>query len=71
MNSKNWWRLLRAFWRTTSERNLDLIAAGIAFYGMLAIFPAVAAVIALWGFVSDPGERWAGPLPCRRWRRCG
>ena len=55
MNSQNWWRVLRAFWRTTSERNLDLIAAGIAFYGMLAIFPAVAAVIALWGFVSDPG----------------
>jgi membrane protein len=26
----------------------------VAFYAMLAIFPAVAGVIALWGFVSDP-----------------
>ena len=26
----------------------------MAFYGFLAIFPAAAAVIAIWGFVSDP-----------------
>ncbi len=31
-----------------------MIAAGVAFYGMFAIFPAVAAVIALWGFLADP-----------------
>lgn len=34
--------------------NLDMCAAGIAFFGFLAIFPAVAAVIAIWGFASDP-----------------
>lgn len=37
-----------------TARNLDLIAAGVAFYAMLAIFPAAAAIIALWGFVQDP-----------------
>lgn len=31
-----------------------MIAAGMAFYGFLAIFPAVAAVIAIWGFGADP-----------------
>lgn len=36
------------------RRNLSLIAAGVAFYAMLAIFPALAAVIALWGVFSDP-----------------
>ena len=35
-------------------RNLSLISAGVAFYAMLAIFPALAAVIALWGVFSDP-----------------
>ena len=39
---------------TFDERHLGLIAAGVAFYAMLAIFPAFAAVIALWGLVSDP-----------------
>lgn len=33
---------------------LDLIAAGVAFYGFLALFPAAATVIALWGIVNDP-----------------
>ena len=49
--------LLAAFWRfyrRTEQAELDLIAAGVAFYAFLAIFPAAAAVIALWGFVSDP-----------------
>ncbi|KMW60653.1 Ribonuclease BN [Candidatus Rhodobacter oscarellae] len=47
----------RIYWdvfRRLSARNLDLVAAGVAFYAMLAVFPAIAAVVALWGFVSDP-----------------
>lgn len=36
------------------ERELGLIAAGVAFFGFLAIFPALAALIALWGFAADP-----------------
>lgn len=49
--------LMAAFWRfyrRTEQAELDLIAAGVAFYAFLAIFPAAAAVIALWGFISDP-----------------
>lgn len=41
-------------YRRTEQAELDLIAAGVAFYGFLAIFPAVAAVIAIWGALSDP-----------------
>jgi membrane protein len=47
-------RLLIGVWTAMAARNLDLIAAGVAFYAMLAVFPAIAAVIAFWGFVSDP-----------------
>ena len=42
-------------YRRTEQAELDLIAAGVAFYGFLAIFPGVAAVIAIWGALSDPG----------------
>lgn len=45
--------LLRLY-RRTEQAELDLISAGVAFYGFLAIFPAVAAVIAIWGALSDP-----------------
>ena len=43
------------FFRRVEQSELDLIAAGVAFYGFLALFPAAAAVIAIWGFASDPG----------------
>ena len=49
--------LLAALWRfyrRTEQAELDLIAAGVAFYAFLAIFPAAAAVIAIWGFLFDP-----------------
>lgn len=45
--------ILKDLWNLSDERELDLIAAGIAFYGFLAIFPAAAAVIAIWGSFAD------------------
>jgi membrane protein len=47
-------KLLRAVWYATDERNLGLIAAGVAFYGMFSIFPAMVATIAIWGSFADP-----------------
>ena len=51
------WITLRAsFWhflRRLEAAELDLIAAGVAFYAFLAIFPAAAAIIAIWGLISD------------------
>ncbi len=41
-------------WRVAGERNLGLIAAGVGFFAMLAIFPALAALIALVAFWADP-----------------
>lgn len=47
-------RTIYAFWTLIDTRELALIAAGVAFFGFLALFPALAAVIALWGFAADP-----------------
>lgn len=46
-------RISRIYTRT-QKRELGLIAAGVAFFGFLAVFPALAAVIAVWGFAADP-----------------
>ncbi len=46
-------------WRTKSEitdDNVSMIAASVAFYALLALFPAIAAVISLWGLVFDPQQ---------------
>ncbi len=50
-----WWRAVTHVFRLMDEKNLGLIAAGVAFYAILAVFPGLAATIALWGIVGDPG----------------
>lgn len=49
------WHAMRHLFRLMDEKNLGLIAAGVAFYSILAVFPGLAAVIALWGVIGDPG----------------
>lgn len=49
-----WWRAARHVLRLNEEKRLGLIAAGVAFYAILAVFPGIAATIALWGIVGDP-----------------
>jgi membrane protein len=34
--------------------SLSLVAAGVAFYGLLAIFPAIIALVTVYGLVADP-----------------
>lgn len=48
------YRFLMRVWNATAERNLGLISAGVAFFAFLAVFPAIAALIALLGFMADP-----------------
>lgn len=49
-----WTAATLRLYRRTEQAELDLISAGVAFFGFLAIFPAVAAIIAIWGTVYDP-----------------
>lgn len=37
-----------------SESNLALVSAGVAFFAMLSLFPALAALIAVLGLIADP-----------------
>lgn len=46
------------FWRVVAEIAEDrvtLIAAGVTYYLLLALFPALAALVSIYGFVADPG----------------
>lgn len=52
--ASKWWRAANATLQTMDERNLGLIAAGSGFFTMLALFPGIAALIAIWGLVADP-----------------
>jgi membrane protein len=38
------------------EDNLTIVAAGVAFYGFVAVVPALAAMVAIYGLVADPSQ---------------
>lgn len=42
--------------RQQGEDNLSIVAAGVAFYGLLAIFPALTAAVSLYALVADPAQ---------------
>jgi membrane protein len=50
---------LDILWRVKvqlADDRVGLLAAGIAFYALLSVFPAIAAVISLWALVLDPQD---------------
>ncbi|MCO5080026.1 MAG: YihY/virulence factor BrkB family protein [Rhizobiaceae bacterium] len=49
-----WWRILKRVWSETNDDRAMLVAAGVTFYLLLALFPALAAFVSLYGFVADP-----------------
>lgn len=54
--ARAWRSILWRVWIGVGKHNLSIIAAGVAFFSTLAIFPAIAALIALYGLVADPAE---------------
>jgi len=54
INSSGWRDILL---RTKSEitgDHMPIVSAGVAFYTLLSLFPAIAAVISVWGLLADP-----------------
>jgi membrane protein len=39
-----------------SGDNISIVAAGVAFYGLLAVFPALAAMVMIYGLFADPAD---------------
>jgi membrane protein len=50
---RSWKDILFGTYRSISEDRVFAVAAGVAFYGLLAIFPAIGAVVSLYGLVAD------------------
>jgi membrane protein len=64
---------LMRVWKSISADNISLVAAGVAFYMLLAIFPALLFVVAMFGLLADPGSvqqmlvALKGVLPPEAW----
>ena len=66
---RGWWQVLKRTWREATDDNLGLIAAGVAFYGFLAMVPLLASLVLTYGIVVDPAEaakhirEWTAMVP--------
>jgi membrane protein len=54
--ARGWKDILFRVWGNIGEDRIMLVAAGVTFYSLLAIFPAIAALVALYGFFADPSS---------------
>lgn len=48
-----WKDILVRTWRDVGENRIMLVSAGVTFFALLAIFPAIAALVSLYGLVAD------------------
>lgn len=51
---RRWHERLARVWRALSRDNISIMAAGIAYYAMLSIFPGLSALVLTYGLVADP-----------------
>lgn len=47
------WEFMVCVWTRVGDGHFGLIAAGVAFFAMFAVFPGLAAAIAVWGMFAD------------------
>lgn len=51
-----WWRAIpRALFKKLTKDKISILAAGVAFFSLLSIFPALSALVSLIGLLVDPG----------------
>jgi membrane protein len=54
--ARGWLDIVKRTRKGIKDDNVTLIAAGVAFYAMLAIFPALIAVVTIYGLVAEPTD---------------
>lgn len=52
--ARGWLDIARSVWTKIGKNRVIGVAAGLAFYGILAIFPAVTALVSIYGLFADP-----------------
>ena len=71
---KHFWTVIKRTAFEIREDNVTIVAAGVAFFTMLAIFPLITACLSIYGLFADPYEvqqqvnAIAGLLPADSWR---
>lgn len=54
IQKRGWWDILLRVKTKLVKNHVSIVAAGVAFFGLLAVFPAITALISIAGLVLDP-----------------
>ncbi len=52
--AKGWFQVTKRAWAESKVDQVPLLAAGVAFYSFLSLFPAMIAAVTIYGLVADP-----------------
>ncbi|WP_336490058.1 YihY/virulence factor BrkB family protein [Methylobacterium nigriterrae] len=52
--AKGWWDIGKRVLQEFSNDRVLLVAAGVTFYAILALFPAIGALVSIYGLIADP-----------------
>ena len=56
ISGRGWWQIARRVARRFMQENLGLVAAGVGFYSLLGLFPAIAALVTTYDMAFDPAQ---------------
>ena len=56
ISMKGWKAIVKRVADKIKEDNIPIVSAGVAFYFFLALFPAIAAIVSIYGLVVDPAQ---------------
>jgi membrane protein len=56
IRADGWWAIMKRVWNQSSQDNIGLVSAGVAFYAFLAFVPLLAAMVLTYGLVAEPSS---------------
>ncbi len=56
LSAKDWWAVLKRTWLAAHHDNVSVIAAGVGFFSLLAVFPLISAALSTFSYFANPGD---------------
>ena len=53
---RGWFQIAKRGWAESKADQVPLLAAGVAFYAFLSLFPALVALVLIYGLIADPAQ---------------
>ncbi len=55
-SAADWWQVIKRTFVSAQHDNVTVIAAGVAFFSLLATFPLISAALSTFSYFADPGD---------------